>query len=99
VIWVKLQLKAAFPMTYAEALDPAGGNTTLQQVLKPRTIFVRNIKSTASTPGESAACLLLALQQKFGGKPYDAESALGASALKDTDNDGLMEIVDTWGNP
>src|SRR5947208_3542943 len=29
VIWLKLQLRAAFPMTYAEALDPAGGNATL----------------------------------------------------------------------
>src|SRR4051812_34424472 len=30
VIWLKLQLKAAFPMSYAEALDPTGGNASLK---------------------------------------------------------------------
>lgn len=101
-IWVKLQRKAAFPMTYAEALDPAAGNTALQAVLKPRPVFVSGLKgkTAAIDPAtEGAACLLLALQQNFGGKKFDAEAALGAGALKDTDGDGLTEIVDSWGKP
>ena len=108
VIWVKLQLKAAFPMTYAEALDPAysasldaTSQAQLRAVLGPRPTFLRNIKSTAAkNPAtESSACLLLALKQEFGGKKFNAEEAFGANGMKDTDGDGLPEILDGWGNP
>ncbi len=99
-IWIKLQLKAAFPMSYAEALDPTGGNPALKDAVKPRTIFVTTLgaRKAASDPQtESAACLLIALKQNFGGKKFDADTILGPGAMKDTDGDGIPEIVDGWG--
>src|SRR5262249_31313097 len=41
VIWIKLQLKATFPMTYSEALAPWGGYTDLQGILPARIHFVK----------------------------------------------------------
>src|SRR5262249_42401179 len=45
------------------------------------------------------ACLLMAIQQDRSGASFNADVALGAGAMKDTDGDGLKEIVDGWGNP
>lgn len=107
VIWLKLQLRREFPMSYAEILDPAGGNTSLQPYLKPVPSYVAAIqnRNTANTNSngiftESAACLLIALQNHpHRGMKFNAEEALGASAIRDTDNDGVPEIVDGWGHP
>ncbi len=97
-IWIKLQLKAAFPMSYAEALDPTGGTPALAGVVKPRPIFRKLAGKVAKDPEtESAACLLIALQQNFGGKKFDADSILGPSGMKDTDGDGIPEVVDGFG--
>src|SRR5947209_8745467 len=46
-----------------------------------------------------AACLLMSLSRPRTGKKFNPEEALGASAIKDTDGDGLAEIVDGWGKP
>jgi len=46
-----------------------------------------------------AACLYLALQQRRQGITFNADEAIGASGIKDTDGDGLPEIVDGWDNP
>ncbi len=42
--------------------------------------------------------LLIALQKPEAGMRFDAEEALGAGAIKDTDGDGLPEIVDGLGS-
>jgi len=101
VIWMKLLLRREFPMNYAEIIDPAGGNTYLQPYLKPIYSYnmALNGRTKANDPTtESAACLLIALQNHpHKGMKFDAEEALGASAIRDTDGDGVPEIVDGWG--
>lgn len=49
---------------------------------------------------ESAECLyyFLTRGESFGAEPVGAD-AFSSSELADTDNDGLMEIVDAWGKP
>lgn len=100
-IWVKLVEKAEFPMNYAEALDPAGGDPALQAVLLPRVHFVKALKGglvKSKDPWtESSALLLIALQAGRKGSQFKAEEGLGASAIKDTDGDGVPEIVDGHG--
>jgi prepilin-type N-terminal cleavage/methylation domain-containing protein len=102
-IWIKLQLKATFPMSYAEALQPWGGYPDLASVIPARTHFVKALQGrlpgmAANDPQtESAACLLIALKSGFGGRKFDADSILGASGMKDTDGDGVPEIVDGYG--
>jgi prepilin-type N-terminal cleavage/methylation domain-containing protein len=49
--------------------------------------------------GEMGACLLMALSINRRGTNFDAEAALGPSAMKDTNGDGLKKIVDYWGKP
>src|SRR6266536_1343213 len=94
VIWLKLQLRREFPMSYAEILDPAGGNPNLQPDLKPIASYVAAIQNrTANTNSrgiytESAACLLIALENHpHKGMKFNAEESLGASAIQDTDGD------------
>jgi prepilin-type N-terminal cleavage/methylation domain-containing protein len=107
VLWMKLLLRREFPWSYAEILDPAGGDPSLQVVLKPIPSYVAAIQNrdpTKTNSGgnftESAACLLIALQNHpHKGMKFNAEEALGASAIKDTDGDGVPEIVDGWGRP
>lgn len=97
VIWVKLRLKQEFPTSYQEALAPAPG------YLNPKNVFVKafpNPPAKANDPNtESSACLLLSLTQARGGLTWDAENTLGAGSIRDTDNDGNREILDSWGNP
>ncbi len=52
----------------------------------------------AAGPFTGVAAVLLALGPGRNGHRFDAEEALGAGALKDTDSDGLPEIVDAFGS-
>jgi prepilin-type N-terminal cleavage/methylation domain-containing protein len=94
VIWVKLRLKQEFPTTYAEALNPAPG------YLAPKNAFFKAIKNPPAAANdrttESSACLLIALTEARGGMTWNPETTLGAGAIRDTDSDGLREIVDSW---
>jgi hypothetical protein len=105
VIWVKLQLRQQFPQNYAEALAPyadAGSGVSLAPTdLPPLRYYVSKLqgKTPTGSPAESAACLLLALERPRAGIKFNADEALGAGAIQDTDGDGLPEIVDGWGNP
>jgi prepilin-type N-terminal cleavage/methylation domain-containing protein len=105
VIWIKMQLKAEFPMTYAEAYNPTTGSTFIPAKDLPGVApYVHALQGRptlrANNPAtESAACLLLALQRPRGGMKFDIEQAIGPANIKDTDGDGIPELVDGWGNP
>jgi hypothetical protein len=93
VIWIKLRLKQEFPTSYAEARNPAPG------YLAGKSAYSK-LPAGANNPAtESAACLLLALGQARRGVTSDVDQFLGAGAVRDTDGDGVPEIVDVWGTP
>jgi len=103
VIWEKLCYKQQFPMSYDEAVHPDGG------IIPPRDLPSRypelrdpitgQARPSGNVEAESAACLLLALKKKRRGTGFDVEEALGSAFIKDTDQDGVPEIVDSWGTP
>jgi hypothetical protein len=105
VIWVKMRLKQEFPTTYGEALSPipaallqANGGPLVAGDLPPKNVFVQTLPAAANDPTtESSACLLLSLTQGRGGITWDAAQTLGAGFIRDTDGDGVPEIIDTWG--
>ena len=107
VIWVKLRLKQEFPMNYTEALMPwksyAGvpskfiGPADLPPIREYVT-RLQNVKPVDPNT-QAAACLLMALQRPRKGNKFNAEETLGASAIRDTDGDGVPEIIDGWGKP
>ena len=104
VIWVKARLAEAFPVAYKE-MNPADPTTivntyiTAPAKIKPHFAKYRaTVKSYAATPGESSACLLMAL------KTLQADAGGGLEdqikfAIADTDGDGMNELVDAWGRP
>src|SRR5262249_31495379 len=105
IIWRKLRLKQEFPMTFAEAREPWKYSATqadlLPTDLPPKRIYLTTVGArrgarTGGTPGEPSACLLMALQQNRGGGGVLKPEDLGA---KDTDGDGLPELVDGWDVP
>jgi prepilin-type N-terminal cleavage/methylation domain-containing protein len=102
-LWLKFQLRAQFPMTYAEALNPVVGSQYLSPAdMGPVAPYVKalNGKTQAVNPAtESAACLLMALQRPRGGMKSNTEIDIGPAHIKDTDGDGVPELVDGWGNP
>jgi type II secretory pathway pseudopilin PulG len=75
-----------------------------------RTAFPQNFSELTTTPSynaslhnpvtESAACLYMILTQAavFDTEPPAAGSLQGVE-VADTDHDGLMEVVDAWGQP
>jgi prepilin-type N-terminal cleavage/methylation domain-containing protein len=101
MLWIKFQLRASFPMSYAEALNPVTGSAILNpNELRPFAPYRDGLKGRSSANDastESAACLLLALQRPRGGMKFDVESAIGPAHIKDTDGDGVAELVDGWG--
>jgi prepilin-type N-terminal cleavage/methylation domain-containing protein len=102
IIWIKLRLKQEFPMSYAEALNPTAGSQFLAPSdLPPLKEYVTRLQGvTPVDPNtQMAACLLMSLQRPRKGQKFSAEETLGAHAIKDTDGDGVPEIVDGWGKP
>lgn len=110
VILIKMRLRQQFPMTFVEATSSQtlGGYTML-----PEPAYVRALlpappaappngtyvaaKHQAQT--EMAACLFMALTAR-GRRGVSVQSDdLSNLDKKDTDQDGLMELVDGWGNP
>ncbi|MBI1913633.1 MAG: prepilin-type N-terminal cleavage/methylation domain-containing protein [Planctomycetes bacterium] len=106
VICLKLLLRREFPMSYAEIQRPGMGiipDTDLPPISSYVAAIQNRIPVNTNSNGiftESAACLLIALQNHpHKGMKFNAEETLGASAIRDTDNDGVPEIVDGWGKP
>lgn len=91
VIYVKLRLRRAFPMSFAEILNlpPNASFTDVVSPLSSPPEFTNYLKqngitTAALTPQacESAVCLLLALQRGTGGGGVDAED-LGSTSSAD----------------
>jgi prepilin-type N-terminal cleavage/methylation domain-containing protein len=110
VIWVKLRQKQAFPISFSEALTPIslGGGVTLN----PLPTYVSALGAagvTAADTGQcqSAACLLLILQQSPSGGGVKFEDMGVSSSIKlcTTDKIGAVPgkqvnaLVDGYGTP
>jgi prepilin-type N-terminal cleavage/methylation domain-containing protein len=109
VLWIKLRLAEAFPQSYAEVkLAIAGqgiyGTGPAGPWIEPdkrryMATYYNSIKlAAAGKPAtESSACMVVALKVNRNGAALDVGNL--ANSLVDTDNDGLKELVDAWGNP
>lgn len=112
IIWIKLRLTEAFPMTYYEAnFSPRFFNHTTKQwvhlipINPDRRKYVGHYlaKLTPTVPAnttpetQSAACLLAALSLNRGTGPLNVDSL--PIPPQDTDGDGVKELVDGFGNP
>lgn len=100
VIYLKLRLKQAFPMSFNEALNPAP--------LPPLPAYVTYLKSlgiSGSSPQtaffESSACLLMALQRGVSGAGIDPSelTAGGAAGNLQLPGGSLPYLTDAWGRP
>jgi len=96
VIYVKLRLRQAFPMSFNEALNPAP--------LPPLSGYVTTLTSlgitsstVASAPYESSACLLMALQRGVGGAGINPEDLTRGGATGNYN--GLPYLTDAWNRP
>jgi prepilin-type N-terminal cleavage/methylation domain-containing protein len=96
VIYIKLKLKQAFPMSFNEALNPAP--------LPPLPAYVAYLKSMGITSSslqtasiESSACLLMALQRGVSGAGIDPSQLTAGGAAGSFGN--LPYLTDAWGRP
>jgi type II secretory pathway pseudopilin PulG len=97
VIYVKLKLRQAFPMSFSEALYPAP-LPQLQGYVK----YLTKMGIAGSLPGwpanfESAACLLMALQRGVSGAGIDPSQLTSGGAAGNYN--GLPYLTDAWGRP
>jgi prepilin-type N-terminal cleavage/methylation domain-containing protein len=60
------------------------------------TTALNNVGPGGNT--EAAACLFLALSRERGGVKLNMDD-LGSTVVRDTNGDGVKEIVDAWGTP
>jgi prepilin-type N-terminal cleavage/methylation domain-containing protein len=101
VIWIKLRLMEAFPQSFAEIRNPWPYNQGYipLNMQHYNASYKKAIAVTAGNPvnTESAACLYLILRENRGVGRLE-EDKLTAN-IADTDNDGVKELVDAWGNP
>jgi prepilin-type N-terminal cleavage/methylation domain-containing protein len=104
-VWVKIRQTQAFPMNFTEALQPGGTTYPTLKNLPPLQKYkttLNNVGITGTTGAnyESAACLMLALQQGFAGGGFHAED-LGVAATSNFSTGGgtIPALVDSWGTP
>jgi prepilin-type N-terminal cleavage/methylation domain-containing protein len=95
VIYVKLRLRQEFPMTFAEALNPAP--------LPPKQAYAEAFSGlTAGHTYESAACLLRAVTRGQGGRAISADT-FGTGSVKTfvdpSTGANIPALVDGWGTP
>jgi prepilin-type N-terminal cleavage/methylation domain-containing protein len=95
VIYVKLRLRQEFPMTFAEALNPAP--------LPPKQAYVKAFTGlTAGQSYESAACLLRAVTRGRDGQAISADT-YGTGNVKNFSDPStgasIPALVDGWGTP
>jgi prepilin-type N-terminal cleavage/methylation domain-containing protein len=97
VIWVKLKLQRAFPMTFNEALNP-----TIPQSLFTQQLNLAGITGPFTGPPgvENSACLLLALQQNVsGGVSADEVSKLSVRPFATGNGTSINALVDPFHLP
>jgi type II secretory pathway pseudopilin PulG len=115
VIWMKLQLKRIFPMTFREALYPWAIDGNPASPVSPITAtdlpavdsYVKAVQPLAATaapvgvfiPDESSHLLLLALSTTRRGSSFDVEQALGPSAIYFDSQHQLRGLADAWSQP
>lgn len=109
VIWIKLRLMEAFPASYDEIQNPppyqyypnfASGTPLIPETQRRyMNSYQRKLGSSSSQnlQAQSAACVVMALSINRGGVVVNEEN-LGPY-MKDTDGDGVPELVDGWGTP
>jgi prepilin-type N-terminal cleavage/methylation domain-containing protein len=111
VLWIKIRLMEAFPISYDEINNPANSVYQLLNLAIPGTAgqpqrkawktyqnaTAKQGSSPTTTASESSACLLMALTVSRGGAVLSPDQ-LG-SYVADTDGDGVKEIVDGWRTP
>jgi prepilin-type N-terminal cleavage/methylation domain-containing protein len=106
VIWIKIRLMEAFPMSYAEIQNPVvyDPNAVPNGPLIPASFQRKYIKTyqkilgsrqgaNPPAPTEAGACLLMALSINRGGVALSPDKVRTA----DTDLDGIPELIDGWG--
>jgi prepilin-type N-terminal cleavage/methylation domain-containing protein len=108
IIWIKLRLTEAFPMTYYEVQFPGifydHGNKLWIYLIPPdksKSTGYRSKIKTLIAPDrntESAACLLVALSVARGEAAALSMDNLPVPAV-DTDGDDIKELVDGFGRP
>jgi prepilin-type N-terminal cleavage/methylation domain-containing protein len=101
VIYVKMRLMEEFPQTYAEVYNQPTTTGVYTNQKSPYLTTLTQLfgaKAPAAKASESAAMLLLSIQRQHSGISFSADS-LPSTNVADTDNDGLKEILDGWGNP
>jgi type II secretory pathway pseudopilin PulG len=113
VIYLKLKMRAAFPMNFGEALNVAYNNpllgATVPQSPVPSppayTTYLTShgvnpaavSASSPSDPRESAVCLLMALQRGVSGAGIDPSVLTAGGAAGDYN--GMPYLTDAWGRP
>jgi prepilin-type N-terminal cleavage/methylation domain-containing protein len=100
IIHVKLRLQQEFPMSYTEILSPnASALPALPTYVSALNKFSITSGGSPPTPAENSACLLMALTlSPKSGLVANAED-FGLNALRDTNSDGLQELIDGYGTP
>src|SRR5262249_18028104 len=66
--------------------------------LAPKQSYVTYLSAAAGGHHQWAACLYMALQQVRGGRDVHLDQSLSSNEVADRVGDGIMEIVDAWGN-
>ncbi len=106
IIWIKIRLMEAFPVSFREIQNPffydSRVNIIPPALRKYNASYVKALGAekigSHKTLTESAACLLMALSLKRNGTSLNADN-MGSINVADTDGDGIPEFVDSWGSP
>jgi hypothetical protein len=109
ILWRKIRIFEAFPQSYAEITKTVAGNGIYGNSADRRpwvpnrkymTSYARKLaildQASHQPVTESSACLLLALTKKA--KSATLDEAGMKQFIADTDGDGAMELIDSWGN-
>jgi type II secretory pathway pseudopilin PulG len=108
VIWIKLRLMEAFPVSFSEITaqplynlptpqSPWIPSTSQQKYLATYKTMLGGALANTGSDTQSSACLLAALSINRGGVVLNPDSV--AANVADLDNDSAKEIVDGWGTP
>jgi prepilin-type N-terminal cleavage/methylation domain-containing protein len=110
VIHIKLRLIQAFPESFSELVNPPYLNVKIGGAtynLLPDALYLSTYKGALANINatnhnaltESSACLLMALKVARGSGATTLKDDDLPSRVIDWDNDGIKEIVDSWGTP